>query len=250
MVQVSTEKELFAALRQQESHIKLSVDLVITRKISISYPVILEGISSEASCAISLDSPFPIPLFSIEGGHLTLRRLTLSDATDAVHPRIIIHKGQLHLESGVHFQNGSRRPKRAVVFHQALLPEKTAASSTPLPNTAPLPAAQILFLPLPIEERLTAAPPPAAGRQHYVNLSFKKNVGLQALPVKNMPPDQSIPQGGRAVLPTGVPSRRGFRFLGWNTTYLGTGTMYQPGQQIENIYNHTKLYAVWRRRWY
>ncbi len=65
--------------------------------------------------------------------------------------------------------------------------------------------------------------------------------------------DSSSPYSGGAVvtvlaLDSSV-SRPGFRFLGWNTNADGSGTTYQPGNQLTMPEANLVLYAVWGREY-
>ena len=51
----------------------------------------------------------------------------------------------------------------------------------------------------------------------------------------------------RVVLPTAIPEKAGWRFLGWNTREDGSGTGYAPGAAAE-LKGSLALYAQWSRR--
>lgn len=81
---------------------------------------------------------------------------------------------------------------------------------------------------------------------HRVTLKFDANGGNGA------PSKQSI-SGGTSTLtsasfyiPETVPTRFGYKFIGWNLFAGATGATYQPGDQIRVMYGETEtLYAVW-----
>ena len=66
-------------------------------------------------------------------------------------------------------------------------------------------------------------------------------------PAEGIPAQREIREGETAVLSTAIPTRTGYRFLGWNTAPDGTGTAYQPGQTVGPFYANLTIYAQWQR---
>lgn len=64
----------------------------------------------------------------------------------------------------------------------------------------------------------------------------------------NAPDSQTVENGGSVTLSTGVPSRRGYVFLGWSTAQTATAAEYQPGGAYPG--GDVTLYAVWKVRQY
>lgn len=65
--------------------------------------------------------------------------------------------------------------------------------------------------------------------------------------VTNMPSTVSHAKGYSVIIPSNVPVRTGYKFLGWSTsTEIGSGTVYQPNQSAP-LYGTTSLYALWER---
>ena len=74
-------------------------------------------------------------------------------------------------------------------------------------------------------------------------LTYNGNAGTDT--VENMPNNQDVPSGTTVNVSNTVPSRNGYSFVNWNTRIDGTGTAYQPGDEI-TIYGNTDLYAIWK----
>ncbi|MBR2680669.1 MAG: InlB B-repeat-containing protein, partial [Exiguobacterium sp.] len=70
-------------------------------------------------------------------------------------------------------------------------------------------------------------------------LSYNANGGSGA------PASQTVNKNTWFTLRTGVPTRSGYEFVGWNTSSTATAATYQPGDQARIVSNMT-LYAVWK----
>ena len=70
-------------------------------------------------------------------------------------------------------------------------------------------------------------------------LSYNANGGSGA------PSAQTVNKNEWFTLRTGVPTRSGYEFVGWNTSSTATAATYQPGGQARIVSNMT-LYAVWK----
>jgi uncharacterized repeat protein (TIGR02543 family) len=57
-------------------------------------------------------------------------------------------------------------------------------------------------------------------------------------------------EGETLLIPSGVPTRRGFSFAGWNTLRDGTGDSYGPGQTITLGTSRIRLFAQWSAETY
>ena len=64
---------------------------------------------------------------------------------------------------------------------------------------------------------------------------------------EGIPAQREVREGETAVLSTAIPTRTGYRFLGWNTQPDGSGTAYQPGQTVGPFYADLTIYAQWER---
>lgn len=64
-------------------------------------------------------------------------------------------------------------------------------------------------------------------------------------PAGGIPRQQQVLQGETTELSSGVPTRTGFAFTGWNTDPAGGGTAYRPGQVTGPFYANLTLYAQW-----
>ena len=70
-------------------------------------------------------------------------------------------------------------------------------------------------------------------------LSYNANGGSGA------PASQTVNKNTWFTLRTGVPTRSGYEFVGWNTSSTATAATYQPGDSARIVGNMT-LYAVWK----
>lgn len=70
-------------------------------------------------------------------------------------------------------------------------------------------------------------------------LSYNANGGSGA------PASQTVNKNTWFTLRTGVPTRSGYEFVGWNTSSTATVATYQPGDSARIVGNMT-LYAVWK----
>ena len=70
-------------------------------------------------------------------------------------------------------------------------------------------------------------------------LSYNANGGSGA------PSAQTVNKNEWFALRTGVPTRSGYEFVGWNTSSTATAATYQPGDSARIVGNMT-LYAVWK----
>jgi uncharacterized repeat protein (TIGR02543 family) len=70
-------------------------------------------------------------------------------------------------------------------------------------------------------------------------LSYNANGGSGA------PSSQTVNKNTWFNLRTGVPTRSGYEFVGWNTSSTATAATYQPGDSARIVGNMT-LYAVWK----
>ena len=73
----------------------------------------------------------------------------------------------------------------------------------------------------------------------YYELSFDANGGKDTPKLMEVVNDS-------AEIPTDVPKKDGYEFLGWATSRDATEAKYQPGETIE-LKDNTKLYAVWKK---
>lgn len=76
--------------------------------------------------------------------------------------------------------------------------------------------------------------------QNY--LSFNPNTTDD---VKDLPANISYIPGDTINIPSQIPSREGYDFIGWNTSPDGTGTLYNPGDSLIAPENNLTLYAQW-----
>ena len=79
----------------------------------------------------------------------------------------------------------------------------------------------------------------AAWQPETAVLSYNANGGSGA------PASQTVNKNTWFTLRTGVPTRSGYEFVGWNTSSTATAATYQPGDQARIVSNMT-LYAVWK----
>lgn len=79
----------------------------------------------------------------------------------------------------------------------------------------------------------------AAWQPETAVLSYNANGGSGA------PSSQTVNKNTWFNLRTGVPTRSGYEFVGWNTSSTATAATYQPGGQARIVSNMT-LYAVWK----
>lgn len=79
----------------------------------------------------------------------------------------------------------------------------------------------------------------AAWQPETAVLSYNANGGSGA------PNAQTVNKNEWFALRTGVPTRSGYEFVGWNTSSTATAATYQPGGQARIVSNMT-LYAVWK----
>lgn len=79
----------------------------------------------------------------------------------------------------------------------------------------------------------------AAWQPETAVLSYNANGGSGA------PASQTVNKNTWFTLRTGVPTRSGYEFVGWNTSSTATAATYQPGGQARIVSNMT-LYAVWK----
>ena len=88
------------------------------------------------------------------------------------------------------------------------------------------------------------------------NLSFDANGGSGA--PSSMTSGTTKSYTHTFIIPNTVPTKSGYRFMGWNTASDGSGTTYQPGDSIERVIilmpptpgTHTSnatMYAVWAK---
>lgn len=64
---------------------------------------------------------------------------------------------------------------------------------------------------------------------------------------ENIPDQEEVTEGETTALSAAVPTRTGYRFLGWNDAPDGTGTAYRPGQTAGPFYDDLTIYAQWER---
>lgn len=64
---------------------------------------------------------------------------------------------------------------------------------------------------------------------------------------ESLPPPQSVLGGESVILSDESPTRTGFLFLSWNTSYDGTGTTYRPEDVVTNVRADIGLYAQWSK---
>ena len=83
---------------------------------------------------------------------------------------------------------------------------------------------------------------PSTADYHYV-IFYGNDAG--GPPVQEMPDPILAPAGQNVLLTEEWPQRRCYRFIGWNTSPDGTGTMYQPGDLLPPITSDLPLYAQW-----
>ena len=77
--------------------------------------------------------------------------------------------------------------------------------------------------------------------RHY-SVSYNPNGGA----FKTDPGKQVYPYGAAVTAIQNTPTRDGYRFLGWNTEPDGTGTMFQPNEEVTaSITDTMVLYAQW-----
>lgn len=79
----------------------------------------------------------------------------------------------------------------------------------------------------------------AAWQPETAVLSYNANGGSGA------PSSQTVNKNTWFNLRTGVPTRSGYEFVGWNTSSTATAATYQPGDSARIVGNMT-LYAVWK----
>lgn len=65
------------------------------------------------------------------------------------------------------------------------------------------------------------------------------------LSTQQIPAPTEIVEGESVTLSNAIPTRKGFRFSGWNSNSSGTGTAYRPGDTIPIIQADIELYAQW-----
>lgn len=65
------------------------------------------------------------------------------------------------------------------------------------------------------------------------------------LSTQQIPTPTEIVEGESVTLSNAIPTRKGFRFSGWNSNSSGTGTAYYPGDTIPIIQADIELYAQW-----
>ena len=75
----------------------------------------------------------------------------------------------------------------------------------------------------------------------YVYLNFNANGGSGA------PSQQQRLKGVVMNLPATVPTRSGYKFVGWAWYSTGSGTIYQPGAVV-SITSNSTLYAIWQEQ--
>ena len=76
--------------------------------------------------------------------------------------------------------------------------------------------------------------------QHLYTITFNANGGLGSMPSK------AVSAGASISLPANTFTRSGYVFVGWNTSFSGTGTSYTNGQSITPS-GHITLYAQWKK---
>lgn len=115
MIQVSTQSELQAALRSQESQIEIIADFPLNSQIAISYDVTLGSPGVSAAHTLTKDATYSSYLIRInEGGTLRLQNITIDGNRDA-HPYdntdnralIFLAGGSLYLGSNAVLQNNT-----------------------------------------------------------------------------------------------------------------------------------------------
>ena len=74
------------------------------------------------------------------------------------------------------------------------------------------------------------------------NVTFNANGGSGA------PSGASGATDSTVTLPSTIPTRSGYDFVGWNTLQAGTGTGYQPGSSFTMPPNNVVLWAQWQPR--
>lgn len=94
----------------------------------------------------------------------------------------------------------------------------------------------VLIVPAPVQASLAAT----------VTITYEANGATAG----SAPSAESATVGSEYVvaLNTGVLTRTGYRFLGWNTVESGTGTTYVPGIDSITVATDLTLYALWETR--
>lgn len=80
----------------------------------------------------------------------------------------------------------------------------------------------------------------AVWRHQYVTVTYNANGGSGA------PQAYTGFKGYAMTIPSTVPTRTGYTFLGWSTDSTATTASYTSGQEGVYFYSNTALYAVWR----
>ena len=63
---------------------------------------------------------------------------------------------------------------------------------------------------------------------------------------RGIPDPVTVADGQSVTLPYAIPTREGYRFIGWNTAPDGSGTAYLPGQIIAPVTSDFSLHAQWQ----
>ena len=81
-----------------------------------------------------------------------------------------------------------------------------------------------------------------AASSYTHNLSFYVSPGTGAPATQTTADSHAV---SKITIPSVIPTRSGYMFLGWNTSSAGTGTNYQPGGSVNVGTAAVTLYAVW-----
>ena len=89
----------------------------------------------------------------------------------------------------------------------------------------------------------------SAGRKYNINKGTSYTITFDANGGTGGPTTQTKPYGERITLTTSQPTREGYTFLGWNTSYNATTALYESGGTYTGNGN-VILYAVWELNTY
>lgn len=89
----------------------------------------------------------------------------------------------------------------------------------------------------------------ASGRKYYINKNTAYTIIFDANGGQNAPSPQTQGYGEKITLTTNQPTREGYVFLGWSTSYNSEEPQYEAGATYTGKGNVT-LYAVWRLKTY
>ena len=121
------------------------------------------------------------------------------------------------------------KPTRAGFVFLGWNEDKNASSANRQPSTKYLGA--------------TSATLYAVWRQQIIVIAFDANGG------KNAPATQNVAINQTIKLPTDVPIRDGYVFLGWGTDKDAKNAEYEPGSQLSS-HSDMYLYAIWEHKMY